>query len=102
MINFERNEFHMSIEAHKCNVPDCKGYVVFENADFDFKNLNVDKQVGVYAFDRPACSECGKEFLVVPHYIVIDVSDKADFDFEELESACITEFEKRRRELKCL
>jgi hypothetical protein len=62
--------------------------------------MQVDEKMGCYAFDRPACSECGKEFIVVPHYIVIDVLDKVTGDYEELDSACITAYEKRRRELK--
>jgi len=92
----------MAIEAHECNVPGCKGFVVFENADFDFKDMQVDEIAGFYAFDRPSCSECGKEFYVVPHYIVIDILDKASGDYEELNSACITAFDRRRRELKSI
>lgn len=88
----------MAIEAHRCNAAGCKGFVVFENADFDFKDMPVDKNTGCYAFDNPSCSECGKEYLVVPHYIVIDVKDKDLGDYEELESACITEWERREKE----
>lgn len=90
----------MSIEAHRCNNPDCKGFVVFENADFDLKDIRTDEVYGCYAFDRPHCSECGKEFLVIPHYIVAEVKDKVSGDFEEIESACMTAFEKRERERK--
>lgn len=90
----------MAIEAHKCNQPGCKGFVLIENADFDFKDMPTDEKYGCYAFDRPHCSECGKEFLVIPNYIVIDVKDKDLGDFEQIESACYTEFERRRRELK--
>ncbi len=90
----------MSIEAHRCNVHGCKGLVVFESADFDFNDMPVDKKYACYAFDRPCCSECGKEYLVVPHYIVIDVIDNVSRDFEQLDSACITAFEKRKLELK--
>lgn len=36
----------MSIEAHHCNVPGCKGFVVFENADFDFKDMRTDEKEG--------------------------------------------------------
>jgi tRNA 2-selenouridine synthase SelU len=85
----------MSIEAHHCNVPGCKGFVVFENADFDFKDMRTDEKRGVYAFANPRCTECGKEFLVVPHYAVID------FEAEEtIESACITEYERREQQRK--
>lgn len=90
----------MSIEAHRCNEKDCKGFVVFENADFDFKDMRVDEKYGFYAFDRPICSECGKEFVVAPHYIVIDVKDNITGDYEQLDSACMTSYEKRERERK--
>ncbi|OMC72994.1 hypothetical protein BK121_08775 [Paenibacillus odorifer] len=85
----------MSIEAHRCNVPDCKGFVVFENADFDFNDIPTDFKTGIHAFSDPKCSECGKEYLVVPHYAVIDV--KTD---EIIKSACITEYEQRENERK--
>lgn len=39
----------MAIEAHKCNVKGCNGFVVFENADFDLQNPDTIK--GVYALD---------------------------------------------------
>ncbi|MFW5438864.1 hypothetical protein [Paenibacillus apiarius] len=90
----------MAIEAHRCNNPECKGFVVFENADFDFEDIPTDKECGCYVFTRPSCSECGKEYLVIPHYIVIDVNDKELGEYEVLEPACMTSFEKRERERK--
>ncbi|WP_083835494.1 hypothetical protein [Paenibacillus dendritiformis] len=90
----------MSIEAHRCNSPGCKGFVVFDNADFDFKDIPTDKECGCYAFTRPSCSECGKEYLVIPYYIVIDVKDKELAEYEVLESACMSAYEKRERERK--
>jgi hypothetical protein len=90
----------VAIEAHKCNQPGCKGFVVFENADFELKDIPTDEKYGCYAFDRPHCRECGKEFLVIPHYIVIEVKDKDLSDFEQLDSACITSYEKRQKERK--
>ncbi|EPD81353.1 hypothetical protein [Paenibacillus sp. HGH0039] len=92
----------MSIEAHKCNKQGCKGFVVFENADFDLRDVPMDEKYRCYAFDRPHCSECGKEFLVVPHYIVIEVTDKDFGDWEQIESACYTEYERRQRDLRML
>lgn len=77
----------MSIEAHKCNQKGCEGHVVFENADFDFKNIPTNEEFGFYSFDEPKCNKCGKEFLVAPHYVVIDPSS----DCEVLESACMSE-----------
>ncbi|MBJ3788444.1 hypothetical protein I8J38_07100, partial [Bacillus sp. OA1] len=76
----------MAIEAHRCNVKGCNGLVVFENADYDLQNPDTFK--GVYVFDDPSCNVCGKEFLVVPSYAVIDF-DEEKGDFEEIESACI-------------
>ena len=87
----------MSIEAHKCNVDGCKGFIVFENADFDFKNLQTGES-RYYEFDDPTCTECEKQFLVVPHYAVIAIDENGDIE-EGIESACITEYEKHRKEL---
>ena len=84
----------MSIEAHKCNVPNCKGFIVFENADFDLSNPPTVN--GMYEFDNPTCTECGKEYKVVPAYAVISIDEHGDL--EEVESACMTEFEKRKQE----
>ncbi|WCF11604.1 hypothetical protein NDS46_30120 (plasmid) [Paenibacillus thiaminolyticus] len=88
----------MAIEAHRCNVNGCKGFVLFENADLDVSHMSMNKKTGCFILDTPTCSECGKEFLVVPHYIVIDVEEHDKGHFKELESACITEWEKRERE----
>ncbi|MFF0828815.1 hypothetical protein ACFYU8_18680 [Brevibacillus sp. NPDC003359] len=88
----------MSIEAHKCNVANCKGFVVFENAEFDYKDMYFNKTAGCYAFANPTCSECGKEFLVVPHRIVIDIKDLKTSDYEELLPVSITAWESREKE----
>jgi hypothetical protein len=89
----------MAIEAHKCNVEGCKGFVTFENADFDLQDIPIDDKYRCYSFGRPTCSECGKEFLIIPYYIVIDVEDGHGYEYEQLDSACMTEVEKRQREL---
>ncbi|MEB9614020.1 hypothetical protein P4J23_29115 [Bacillus cereus] len=78
----------MAIEAHRFNAKGCNGLVIFENADYDLQNSDTIK--GVYAFDDSSCNVCGKEFLVVLSYAVIDF-DEEKGDFEEIESACITE-----------
>lgn len=85
----------MAIVAWKCVVPNCKGHIVFDDADFDFSKVKTLK--GAYAFYDPHCSECKKEYLVVPHYTVI--TDEEDGDFTEATSTCITEYEKRKREI---
>lgn len=82
----------MAFEAWKCVEKDCKGFIVFENADFDFNNIPILD--GIYAFDDPSCTECGKQYKVVPHYTVITAED----EFEEATSTCITKFEKREIE----
>ncbi|WP_340032665.1 hypothetical protein NSQ20_12450 [Paenibacillus sp. FSL K6-1122] len=84
----------MAIEAHHCNVKDCKGFIVFENADFDKPEV-VD---GMYQYTAPRCTECGKEYKVVPHYIVISLDEYGDM--EHVETACITEYERRAKERK--
>lgn len=84
----------MAFEAWKCVDKDCKGFVVFDNADFDFNNIPILD--GIYAFDDPSCTECGKQYKVVPHYTVITAED----EFEEASSTCITKFEKREQERK--
>lgn len=83
----------MAYEAQKCNEVNCKGFVVFENADFDFNNLEVGES-GFCQFDNPICTECGKQYYVVPHYVVIGEGED-----EPIQTACITEWERREKEL---
>ncbi|MED1607773.1 hypothetical protein P4U90_20850 [Cytobacillus kochii] len=83
----------MSIEAHKCNASGCKGFIVFENADFNISNPPTVN--GMYEFHNPVCTECGKEYKVVPHYVVISFDEQGDL--EEVEPACITEWERREK-----
>lgn len=71
----------MAIESHKCNTEGCKGRVSFENADFDPKELETIK--GYYAYTGAKCNECGKGFIVVPHWSVIHIDEKTG-DFEEI------------------
>jgi hypothetical protein len=86
----------MSVEAHRCNEKSCKGFIVFENADFDYNSPpTVD---GMYEFDNPTCTECGKEYKVVPYHAVIALDEHGDI--EEVQSACITEWERREKERK--
>lgn len=73
----------MSIEVHYCNVKDCKGFVVFENTPF---------VEGMNELSNFSCTECGKEYKVIPHYIV------TDSDSVLLKSASILEWEKREKE----
>lgn len=84
----------MAVEAHKCNAKECKGYVVFDNADFNFSKPDLID--GMYQFESPHCTECGKEYKVVPHYTVISVEE--DGSIEDVKGASINEFERRVRE----
>lgn len=86
----------MSVEAHKCNEKGCKGFIVFENADFDYNNPPAVN--GMYEFDDPKCTECGKEYKVIPYHAVISLDEYGDIEF--VESTCITQFERREKELK--
>ncbi|WP_339182845.1 hypothetical protein [Paenibacillus sp. FSL R5-0701] len=86
----------MSIEAHHCNVPNCKGFIVFENADFDFDKPPVVD--GVYTFTAPTCTECGKQYKVVPHYVVISLDEQGEYEPTKVESACMTEYQRRENE----
>lgn len=87
----------MAVEAHKCNVIDCKGFIVFENADFDITNPPTVN--GMYELDDPTCTECGKEYKVVPHYVVIAIDEHGEVE-DDIESCCITEYERREEERK--
>lgn len=86
----------MAIEAHRCNVEGCKGFIVFDNADFDYNDPPIVD--GMYEFWDPKCTECGKEYKVVPYHAVISLDKHGDL--EPVESACITQYEKRAKELK--
>lgn len=86
----------MSVEAHRCNAAGCKGYIVFENADFDYDHPPVVN--GSYEFDDPRCTECGKQYRVVPYHVVISIDEHGDI--ENVNSACFAEFEKRRKQLE--
>ncbi|MEM5645587.1 hypothetical protein AAHH72_12270 [Bacillus cereus] len=83
----------MSIEAHRCNEKDCDGLVVFDNADMDLLEFETIK--GIYAYGNPKCNKCGKEFLIVPSYAVIDF-DEETHESEEIETACITEWQSQK------
>lgn len=86
----------MAFEAWKCIVPNCKGFIVFDNADIDV-GKEVRSTNGFCSYREPTCTECGTEYLVVPHYtVVINERD----GFQQADPVCITEYERRRAELK--
>ena len=84
----------MSVEAHKCNVKGCKGFIVFENEGFDYSNPPIVK--GEYEFHNPKCTECDKEYKVVPCHVVVGIDE--DGDTEKVDSASIKEWKKREKE----
>lgn len=86
----------MSVEAHKCNAPGCKGFIVFDNADINFKNTSIVE--GIHAFVEPSCTECGKQFKVVPHYVVVSIAEDGELE-KDIKPSCITDFERRKMEL---
>ncbi|PGB04337.1 hypothetical protein [Bacillus toyonensis] len=83
----------MVIEAHKCNGKDCNGLVVFDNADMDL--LEFETKKGIYAYGNSKCNVCGKEFLIVPSYAVIDFDEETQ-ESEEIKSVCITEWQNQK------
>lgn len=86
----------MSVEAHKCNAPGCKGFIVFDNADFNLNNPpTVD---GLQSLDEPVCTECGKQFKVIPHYVVVYIDENGEVE-NNIKSSCFTAFERRKIEL---
>lgn len=85
----------MAIGAYKCVISGCKGYVVFDNADFNFDKIPTVN--GISEFDNPCCSECKNIYSVVPSYSVLLINESGDY--EEAKNSCITNFEKRNIEI---
>lgn len=83
----------MSVQAHKCNQKGCNGFILFENADFNYKK-SLNK--GEYVIDRPACNKCGKEFQVVISHTLIEFDEDKMELMDELPKYCYTEYEKSR------
>ena len=85
----------MAIGAHKCVISGCKGYIVFDDADFNFEKIpTVD---GFYEFDNPCCSECNKVYSVIPSYSVILIEED---NYKKAKNVCITDFERRKIEIE--
>ncbi|MBB4826063.1 hypothetical protein HNO89_003300 [Sporosarcina luteola] len=66
----------------------------FENADFDYNNPQTEN--GMYEFDDPTCTECGKQFHVVQYHVVISFDENGDLEVD-IESVCMTQHTKHGR-----
>lgn len=86
----------MSVQAHKCNQKGCDGFILFENADFNYKEALEDNGI----LDRPQCNKCGKEFMVVVSHTLIEFDEEKMELLDEIEEiskvpqCCYTEYEK--------
>lgn len=79
----------MCMGAMRCNREGCNGLVVYEDADYDYKDAVLN---GSYIVDKDlVCDTCGRKFqAVITHTFIYE--DKENCEVEELESACITEW----------
>ncbi|MGY5241200.1 hypothetical protein [Clostridium tertium] len=84
----------MSIGCMRCNKEGCNGLVVYEDADYDIKEAVL---TGDLVVDNDlVCDTCGRKFkAVVTHTFIHE--DEITGDVEELDSACITEWEEKHR-----
>lgn len=84
----------MSVGCVRCNKEGCNGLVIYEDADYDLKDaiLNNDWIVD----DDLVCCVCGRKFKAVVSYTFIH-EDEVTGDVEELEDACITEWERKHQ-----
>lgn len=84
----------MSFGCMRCNKDGCNGLVLYEDADYDIKEAVKN---GNWIVDNNlVCDTCGRKFKTVVTHTFIHEDDETG-DIEELESACITEWEKKNR-----
>ncbi|MFC9567019.1 hypothetical protein ACFTR8_26415 [Bacillus cereus] len=50
---------------------------VFDNTDMDLLEIAIIK--GIYAYGNPKCNVCGKEILILPCYVVIDLNEDTTY-----------------------
>ena len=83
----------MSFGCMRCNKDGCNGLVLYEDADYDIREAVTN---GDWTVDNDLeCDTCGRKFkAVVTHTYIYE--DEKTGGFEELESACITEWERKR------
>lgn len=84
----------MAIGCMRCNREGCRGLVVYEDADYNYREAILD---GSYTVDDDlVCDTCGRKFkAVITHTFIYE--DEENGDVEELDDACITEWERKRR-----
>lgn len=80
----------MSIQAHRCNQDNCNGFILAENADYNYEYAMKNNN-GI--LDRCKCTECGKEFVMVAAHVLVEV-DEDDMLVDELPQCDIREYEK--------
>lgn len=80
----------MSIQAHKCNQEGCNGFILFDNADFNYKKSINNNE---YVLDKPKCNKCGKEFQVVISHTLIEYDEEKCELLDEVPQCCYTEYE---------
>lgn len=82
----------MAFQAHKCNQVGCKGFIVFDNADFDY-----DEAVGTgKPLATPTCNTCKKEFVVGISHELFEIDEDRQ-PVATVPMVCFTEFEKSKR-----
>lgn len=50
---------------------------IFDNTDMDLLESEIIK--GISAYGNPKCNVCGKEILIVPSYMVIDLDEDTTY-----------------------
>lgn len=84
----------MSIGCIRCNKEGCNGLAVYEDADYDIREVVL---TGDLIVDNDlVCDTCGRKFKAVVTHIFIH-EDESTGEIEELDSACITEWEEKHR-----
>ncbi|MEG3040871.1 MAG: hypothetical protein RR891_02630 [Clostridium sp.] len=84
----------MSIGCMRCNKNSCNGLIIYEDADYDIKKAVLN---GDWIVDNDLiCDTCGRKFKAVVSHVFVH-EDEATGNIEELDSACITEWEKKHR-----
>ena len=84
----------MSIGWMRCNKQGCNGLVLYEDVDYDLKDAILNRD---WIVDNDlVCDICGRKFKAVVTYIIIH-EDEETVDIEELDGACITEWERKHK-----
>lgn len=84
----------MSTGVMRCNKKGCNGLVIYEDADYNIKEAVKN---GSYIVDDDLiCDTCGRKFKAVVSHVFI-YEDENTGDCEELDSACITEWERKHK-----